>query len=321
MSDAIVCEGLTKSYGLNKVVNNLTLRVAENSVFGFLGPNGAGKSTTIKLLTSQIKPTAGKAWVAGEPLDHGSPQSRKFIGYLSELPNYYGWMTGMELLAWTGELFGLNPAERRARAKELLILTGIEEAGNRKVATYSGGMRQRLGIAQALVNHPRVIFLDEPVSALDPVGRRDVLTLLDGLRKEATVFMSSHVLADVDRVCDAVAILHKGNLMVAGNTAEIKEQYARPALWVTLEGGYEPANRLAECLIKIPEVKQALPDQYGRLFVELINEQAVNRAGNFIPKMVAELDLTIAGYQEAIPNLEDVFIKVVGDSGALNKNV
>jgi ABC-2 type transport system ATP-binding protein len=309
---AIVCENLTKKYKGRAVVDALDLRVPRNTVFGFLGPNGAGKSTTIRLLTGQIKPTAGKAWVAGAEVGNGSLESHKHIGYLSELPNFYNWMKGYELLEWVGELFSMSPADRRTRARELLRLVGIEEAGGRKIGTYSGGMRQRLGIAQALMNRPEVVFLDEPVSALDPVGRRDVLTMLDNIRQESTVFMSSHVLADVDRVAEQVAIIHKGKLVTAGATIALKEQYARPALAIMLEGGEAAAEVLACALKQNPLVKLVTPQENGRLQVEMVNEAAVREAGQFIPRLIAEKGLTLLSFQAALPNLEDVFIELVG---------
>lgn len=314
MSDAIVAENLTKVYNNRAVVNKLNLRIPENTVFGFLGPNGAGKSTSMRLLTGQIKPTAGKAWVAGIDVVHQTDQSHRQIGYLSEQPNFYSWMKGQELLEFVGEVFGMKPDERRARAKELLKLVGIADAGKRKVGTYSGGMRQRLGIAQALVNHPKVVFLDEPVSALDPLGRRDVLTLLDGIRQEATVFMSSHVLADVDRVCEQIAIINRGELIIAGNTTEIKEQYASPSVEIELEGNHEASQKLAECLRTLPHVKKIEPKDNGRLHVELADEEAVRAAGQQIPRMVADLNLTLISFNRAVPNLEDVFVKLVGES-------
>jgi ABC-2 type transport system ATP-binding protein len=216
------------------------------------------------------------------------------------------------LLEWVGELFSMSPADRRARARELLRLVGIEEAGGRKIGTYSGGMRQRLGIAQALMNHPEVVFLDEPVSALDPVGRRDVLTLLDNIRQESTVFMSSHVLADVDRVAEQVAIIHKGKLVTAGTTTALKEEYARPALAIMLEGGDLAAETLACTLKQNPLVKVVTPQENGRLQVEMVNEAAVREAGQFIPRLIAEKGLTLLSFQAALPNLEDVFIELVG---------
>jgi ABC-2 type transport system ATP-binding protein len=311
MSDIIVCQQLTKQYGSRKVVDRLDLRVPENIVFGFLGPNGAGKSTTMKVLTGQIKPTAGTAWVAGSEVTRSSLEARRNIGYLSELPNFYNWMKGQELLEFAGELFGLNPPTRRARAKELLQLVGLADAGQRKVGGYSGGMRQRLGIAQALVNRPKVVFLDEPVSALDPLGRRDVLNLLDNIRQEATVFMSSHVLADVDRVCEQVSILNRGQVIAAGATSELKERSALPAVNIELEGNHNAAGRLAAALQGESWLKQVTVQDNGRLKVELIADTYLQEAGQRIPGLVSQLELSLRSYQAAVPNLEDVFMQLV----------
>ncbi len=311
MSDIIVCQQLTKQYGNQKVVDRLDLRVPENIVFGFLGPNGAGKSTTMKLLTGQIKPTSGTAWVAGAEVTQNSLEARRNIGYLSELPNFYTWMKGQELLEFAGELFGLNPSTRRTRAKELLKLVGLDEAGNRKVGGYSGGMRQRLGIAQALVNRPKVVFLDEPVSALDPLGRRDVLNLLDNIRQEATVFMSSHVLADVDRVCEQVSILHRGQVIAAGTTSELKERGAIPAVVLELEDNHQAAERLAAALQGEKWLKKVTALDNGRLKIELVSEKYIGEAGKRIPRLVSDLELSLRSFQAAVPNLEDVFMQLV----------
>jgi ABC-2 type transport system ATP-binding protein len=321
MSDIIVCQGLTKQYGIRKVVDNLDLRVPENIVFGFLGPNGAGKSTTMKLLTGQIKPTAGRAQVAGSDVTGNSPEARRHIGYLSEMPNFYPWMKGRELLEFAGELFGLNPPTRRARAKELLQLVGLAEAGPRKVGGYSGGMRQRLGIAQALVNRPKVVFLDEPVSALDPLGRRDVLTLLDNIRQEATVFMSSHVLADVDRVCEQVSILDRGQVIAAGPTAELKERYAVPAINLEVEGDAAALERLRAALQAESWLKRVLPGEPGRLRLELASAGQAQEAGQRVPRLVSELGLSMRSFQSAVPNLEDVFLQVVNRDERGNREV
>jgi len=313
MSDAaIVTEKLTRKYGNRAVVADLDLEVPENSVFGFLGPNGAGKSTTIKILTGQIKPTSGRDWVAGVEVGQKSLETKQKIGYLSELPNFYNWMRGQELLEFVGELFGLAPTKRRSRAQELLKLVGLEKAAKQKIGSYSGGMRQRLGIAQALVNRPKVVFLDEPVSALDPLGRRDVLTLLDNIRQEATVFTSSHILADIDRVCEYVAILNQGRLIAAGRTTDLKERYARPAIEIDLEGGLVAAQQLAYLLKAESWVKTTHPLDNGRLKVELVDEKFAHEAGQRLPRLIADNGLTLLIFQTAVPNLEDVFIQLVG---------
>ena len=321
MSDIIVCQGLTKQYGLARVVDNLDLRVPENIVFGFLGPNGAGKSTTMKLLTGQIKPNAGHAEVAGADVTRNSPQARRHIGYLSEMPNFYPWMKGQELLEFGGELFGLNPPTRRARARELLQLVGLADAGGRKVGGYSGGMRQRLGIAQALINRPKVVFLDEPVSALDPLGRRDVLTLLDNIRQEATVFMSSHVLADVDRVCEPVSILDRGRVIAAGPTTELKERYAIPAINLEVDGNPGALDRLGAALQTEDWLKRIIPGDPGKLRLELVSAEQAQDAGLRIPRLVSDLGLSLRSFQAAVPNLEDVFLQVVNQDETSNREV
>ena len=317
MSDAIITENLGRDYGSHTVLSDLSLRIPSNTVFGFLGPNGAGKSTTIRLLTGQIKPSRGKAWVAGLDVTHDPRRTHRQIGYLSELPNFYPWMKGVELLEFVGELFGVPRAERRGRARKLLNLVGLAQDGGRKIGTYSGGMRQRLGIAQALVNRPQVIFLDEPVSALDPMGRREVLTLLENIRQEATVFMSSHVLADVDRVCEQVAILDRGRLVVAGPTGELKEKYATPAVEIGLEGGPEAAQRLAMALQGLPIIQRLTPRPDGGLKIDLRDEADLHEIGQCVPRLVSNLNLTLLSFQAAIPNLEDVFIRLVGESEAV----
>lgn len=311
MSDIIVCQGLTKQYGLRKVVDNLDLRVPENIVFGFLGPNGAGKSTTMKILTGQIKPNAGNAQVAGADVRRNSLEARQYIGYLGEMPNFYSWMKGQELLEFAGELFGLNPPTRRARAKELLQLVGLADAGQLKVGGYSGGMRQRLGIAQALVNRPKVVFLDEPVSALDPMGRRDVLNLLDNIRHEATVFMSSHVLADVDRVCEQVSILDRGKVIAAGPTAELKERSAIPAIDLEVDGSPDTIERLGKTLQAESWLKRITVSDTGRLKLELISARFMQEAGQRVPRLVSDFGLSMRVFQAAVPNLEDVFMELV----------
>jgi ABC-2 type transport system ATP-binding protein len=311
---AILCQNLSRHFGTFVALDQLNLAIPAHSVFGFLGPNGAGKSTTIKLLTGQIAPTQGEAWVAGFKVEGNSVAANRQIGYLSELPQFYGWMRGQEFLEFIGELFGLNQLQRRERALALLKTVGLSEAAHRKISGYSGGMRQRLGIAQAMVNRPTVIFLDEPVSALDPLGRRDVLKLLDELRAETTIFMSSHVLADVDRVCDRVAILNKGSLVAEGPTLELKERYANPNLEIELAGESEPVRQFAETLQAQIWVKTVEQLENGRLKVELRNENDASQAGYEIPRLVANHNLSLLHYNLALPTLEDIFVKLVGTS-------
>ena len=192
-TEAIRTRGLRKVYGEVVALDGLTLTVERGTVFGFLGPNGAGKTTTMRLLTGMARPTAGEAWVAGQTVGQGASAAARF-GYLPEEPAFYPWMTPLEFLDHVGRVFHLAGPERRARAQELLELVGLGAVGKRRITGFSRGMRQRLGLAQALVNKPEVLLLDEPVSALDPAGRKEVLELIGQLGSEHTVFMSTYIL-------------------------------------------------------------------------------------------------------------------------------
>src|SRR5438309_6139029 len=217
--DAIRIEGLTKHYTTGfwrprpyLALDGLTLSVGQQEVFGFLGPNGAGKTTTLKLLMQLIFPTSGRAEILGRPV--GDVAVKQRIGYLPEHPYFYDYLTAEELLVYFAGLFGLDANERRKRAAALLDEMGIGAERRRQLRTFSKGMLQRVGIAQALINDPEVVFLDEPMSGLDPLGRREVRLVISSLRtRGATVFFSSHILPDVEALCDRVAIMNRGKLL------------------------------------------------------------------------------------------------------------
>ena len=225
---AIEATGITKQFGAILALDRLDLVVPRGSIFGLLGPNGAGKTTTIRILTGLARPTAGRASVAGVEVGLDQPELRRRIGYLDQDPRFYGWMKARELLELVGRLHGLRGSELQSRVGEMLARTGLTAAAERRIGGYSGGMRQRLGIAQALINRPQILFLDEPVSSLDPEGRRDLLELIAGLRGEATVVFSTHVLSDVERICDRVAILDRGRRVTEGPLGELLAAHARP---------------------------------------------------------------------------------------------
>lgn len=219
---------LTKDYEVGflrkkkvRALDHLNLEVRRGEIFGFLGPNGAGKTTTLKLLMRLIYPTGGTARILGRPVDDVSTRAR--LGYLPENPYFYDYLSGRELLEYTAALFGIPPEQARLRGKELLELVGLDsDRANRQLRKYSKGMLQRIGIAQALVNDPEIVFLDEPMSGLDPIGRREVRDLLLSLRAQGkTVFFSSHILSDVEALCDRAAILSQGRLVRCGTVYEL----------------------------------------------------------------------------------------------------
>jgi ABC-2 type transport system ATP-binding protein len=309
---AVATTGLTKRYGGIVALDHLTLTVPSGSIFGFLGPNGAGKTTTLRLLTGLATATAGTGTVAGVRIGGTGGELARNIGYLDQDPRFYGWMRGRELLNLVGELHGLHGAALRQRVGEVLEIVGLTEAARRRIGGYSGGMRQRLGIGQALINQPRVLFLDEPVSSLDPEGRRDVLEIISRLRGTATVFMSTHILNDVERVCDRVAILNFGHLVVEGPIDELLDRYAQPIYELEPEPQQDGAvERLAGALRGQAWAREVrtTPDSV-RVFV---NDPKV--AGPAILPLVISSGVNLARYERARPSLEDVFLRLVAESG------
>jgi ABC-2 type transport system ATP-binding protein len=233
-------QGLTKDYEVGALVkkkrralSDLTLSVDEGETFGLIGPNGAGKSTTLKLLMGLIFPTGGTARLLGKPV--GDVDVKAQLGYLPENPYFYDYLTGHELLDYFGRLFDIDVEDRKARIKNLLERVGLVEAADLQLRKYSKGMTQRLGIAQALLNNPRLVFLDEPMSGLDPMGRRDMTNLIRELRGEGvTVVFASHILPDVEALCDRVAILNLGKLVREGRLSDILD-VSVDAIEVTVE--------------------------------------------------------------------------------------
>ena len=308
---AIRVEGLRKTFGEVQALAGLTLTVESGSVFGFLGPNGAGKTTTIRILTGLARATAGRAWVDSIEVA-ATPSSRRqianHIGYLPQEPAFYSWMTAREMLDHVGRVFELSARERQGRTPELLELAGLTEAGGRRIGGFSGGMRQRLGIAQALVNRPKVLFLDEPVSGLDPAGRRELLELIERLRGQCTVFMSTHILADVERVCDSVGIINHGRLVVEAPQDELIERYALPAFEVEAENGFvQPLMAWADTLRQMSWVASVATDK--RTARVVVSDVAKAKCELMASAVAAGLVLT--RYEVVRPSLEDVFLKLV----------
>lgn len=230
MNTVIEIENLTKDYEVGfwrkrkvRSLDGLSLTVERGEIFGFLGGNGAGKTTTLKLLMRLIFPTAGRARILGR--DINDLQTHAHIGYLPENPYFYDYLTARELLEYCAELFGYDAAQCRIRAAEMLALVGLEEKSwDTQLRKFSKGMLQRVGLAQALVNNPEIVFLDEPMSGLDPLGRRQVRDLIINLREAGkTVFMNTHILSDIEALCDRVALLKKGKLAAVGRLAELRQ--------------------------------------------------------------------------------------------------
>ncbi len=305
---AIETENLTKDYAVGfwrkhprRALDGLTLGVEQGEIFGFLGPNGAGKTTTLKLLMQLIFPTSGRASVLGFPV--GSLALKRRIGYLPEHPYFYDYLTAEELLVYFAGLFGYDPAERRARAHRLLDLVGLGADRRLALRKYSKGLLQRVGLAQAILNDPEVVFLDEPMSGLDPLGRREARSLILELRRRGcTVFFSSHILADAETLCDRVAVLARGRMVAQGRVADLVAFNVKGWEMIVADATPSLLAQLAEHGARVSEIA------YGRHAVEVPGDVAPDR-------LLGEV--TVAGGRLVSLNpiretLEDFFVKQVG---------
>jgi len=310
---SVTCDGLTKTFKDFVALDGVDLQVPSGSIFGFLGQNGAGKTTLIRLLTGLDRPTSGQATVLGESIGTASEHSRRRIGYLDQQPQFYNWMTGRETVEFIGRLFGLKGNELSTRSNLVLEETGLTSAADRKVGGYSGGMKQRLGIAQALINEPDLLFLDEPASALDPAGRRDILEIIDGLRGRATVLMSTHILDDVERVCDQVAIIDHGRILLQEPLESLQAQYVRPVFVLDPESGQDQKLTAFTESLKTKSWFSGLTMEGGELRIQVSEG---SDAGAEIISLVASIDLRLASFRHDRPSLEEIFLHLVGEDRA-----
>lgn len=219
--DALKIENLHKSFGKNTIINGLSMSIPENTIFGFLGKNGAGKTTTMKMILGFLKKDEGSIEVFGEEVSFGQSKTNRFIGYLPDVPEFYGYMTAKEYLNLCGAITGLSKNEIKNKSEELLELVGLRDV-NKRISGYSRGMKQRLGIAQALLNSPKLLICDEPTSALDPLGRKEILDIILKIKDFTTVIFSTHILSDVEAICDHVVVLDKGKNVLEGSIDELK---------------------------------------------------------------------------------------------------
>ena len=312
MAPAIQIEDLTKDYAVGfwrprpyRALDRLSLSIQPGEVFGFLGPNGAGKSTTLKLLMQLIFPTAGRAEILGRPV--GDVATRRRIGFLPENPSFHDYLTAEELLMYFAALFGYAPAERRKRVGDLLDRLGIGRERTFQLRKFSKGMLQRVGIAQALLNDPELIFLDEPMSGLDPLGRRDVRSLILSLRDQGrTVFFSSHILSDAETLCSRVAIVAGGRLAAQGTLAELSEFGVRG--WELVVADLPPG-----VLEQVrPSTTRFIEVSPGRYTLEL---SLAKRPDQILSEMVAA-GASVVSLNPLRGTLEDFFVERVKEVGS-----
>jgi ABC-2 type transport system ATP-binding protein len=291
--------GVQKTYGKTTAVDNADLYIKKDRCTALIGPNGAGKTTLLSIITGLLKPEKGQVTLSGSQKDR-----REVIGYLPQFPQFYNWMTGREYVRYAGELFGLSRKVADSRAEELLAVTGLEKSGTKRIASYSGGMKQRLGIAQALVNHPELLILDEPVSSLDPFGRREVIELLEKLKKDTAILFSTHVLGEAEQVSDDVYMMKNGKIIMESTLADLKKNYALPVFLIETKG-------------EIQELAEAFQGENWVESVELDGGQLRIHAANMtqgrdgVLRLLRDTNALYTKVEAESVSLEDIFVKVM----------
>jgi ABC-2 type transport system ATP-binding protein len=311
----ISTENLTKAYGKRQVVSNLNLAVPRGSICGFLGANGAGKSTTIKLLLGLLQPTSGVGKVFGKNIATDSVAIRERVGFLAQSPSFYSYLTARETLQFVASFFFTGSKTAiAARIEELIELVGLSGKADRPVKGFSGGEKQRLGIAQAAINDPELIILDEPASALDPLGRRDVLKILESFRGRSTVFYSTHILDDVQRVSDRVVILDRGRLIAQGRIEELLSGDSN-LFHLTVRGnGSTLKNRLLPIpWIKKIEVEIGVTDLTNCSTTKLLIHVSDSRQAEteLLRLVMQDPGTIVTQFDQSTQKLEDIFVNLV----------
>lgn len=295
----LTLEHVSKRFGNREIIKNLSFSVAEHSIYGFIGQNGAGKTTTMKMILGLCTPDKGSIHVNDQLVTYGSNSTNKYIGYLPDVPEFYNYMTPSEYLNLCGEITGLSSSERKKEIPELLHLVGLQDA-SKKIHGFSRGMKQRLGIAQALLNRPSLLICDEPTSALDPLGRKEILDILLSVKDRTTVIFSTHILSDVERICDNIGLLHNGSIALEGNIHDILKSHETKGFQIEFQDQlaldafvehYHPGTRLNTTLL---EYVHGLPSELPQV-MQILSENRL------IPK---RLELNE-------PTLESLFMEVI----------
>ena len=295
--DVLTIQNLKKNFGSKEVLRGLDLSVPEHSIFGFIGKNGAGKTTTMKAILGLLKADSGEIHVMGEKVRFGQTNTNRHIGYLPDVPEFYSYMTPHEYLTLCGEVCGMDKADIVARRKELLELVGLEQERHR-IKGFSRGMKQRLGIAQALLNRPKLLICDEPTSALDPAGRKEILDILLAAKEQTTVFFSTHILSDVERICTEAAFLNDGKIAMQGTISELRNKRSSNGFIIEMEKK-EVTDTLAKAFRKLQRTEE-----------NVLVYQGDEDHFFDIMKYISENKIPITKIERIEPTLESLFLEV-----------
>ncbi len=290
---------VAKSFGGNEIIKDLSFSIPEHCVFGFIGKNGAGKTTTMKMILGLLKADKGEIYVNGERVTTGENTTNRYIGYLPDVPEFYGFMTPAEYLKMCGQITGMKKDDLADRVQELLQLVGLKESGRKRIKGFSRGMKQRLGIAQALLNRPKLLICDEPTSALDPIGRKEILDILCESGKETTIIFSTHILSDVERICDRVAFLNNGQIALCGTLDYIRDSHI---------------GNKAEILFTSADDAARFISEYDGRAIQDDNKVVIANGGSSemlkITECLSANKIAVKRLEQLEPTLEDLFLEV-----------
>ncbi|GGA89214.1 ABC transporter ATP-binding protein [Ornithinibacillus halotolerans] len=293
---------LTKTYGKKTVVNGIDIEFGHHKCVALIGPNGAGKTTTLRMLAGLLKPTSGSIYFESQ---NKTPDIREFIGYLPQYPAFHTWMTGREFLTFSGKLANLSKEEANKRADELLKEVGISrEAQDERISRYSGGMKQRLGIAQAIIHKPKLLILDEPVASLDPIGRREVLILMEKLKEEMTILFSTHILNDAEEISDELILLNDGKVIESGKLTELRKKYQTTVIELQVD------DDITKYVDRINNLQAVLNTKIERDILYITSDH-LNNARKEILNLVLTENWPVTTFSINKASLEDMFMKVV----------
>lgn len=333
--DMLTISHVSKAFGDKKILDDLSFSVPEHTIFGFIGQNGAGKTTTMRMIPGLLQKDGGEILVNGEKVVYGQNQTNRYIGYLPDVPEFYDFMTPIEYLALCGEITGMSKKEIRIRSAELLELVGLVKSGaaEKRIHGFSRGMKQRLGIAQALLNHPKLLICDEPTSALDPVGRKEILDILSSVREYTTVVFSTHILSDVERICDEIAFLHNGKIALQGTMEEVRYVHQGNSFEVEFLKSQD-ADLFEKIFEKTILIRQMAAENVGNMKMAAVrkekermkridsttfrckngpNEKRMEyKKMGEIMQILAENSIPVKRLEMLEPTLESLFMEVVG---------
>lgn len=307
MKNILSIVNLSKKFNNHEVITNLNLEVPEHTICGFVGKNGVGKTTTIKMILGFLKADRGKIKICEEEVKFGETKTNKYIGYLQDVPEFYSYMNACEYLSLCGEIMGMSKIEIKNKSDELLNLVGLKDANN-KIGTYSRGMKQRLGIAQALLKDPKLLICDEPTSALDPLGRKEILDILLNVKEKTTIIFSTHILSDIEKICDSVAVLSDGYIVLNETLQNLKKQYKKES--ILLEFYTEKAKEEFIKNFNNLKIKDISLLEKSDLLVKILVKN-VDEIKEKCLKIILSNHIEFSKIEVVEPNIENLLLEVI----------